>query len=39
MTEVIVWTLVFFVGDFSIIVGLTALAIRKDKERLKAGEE
>lgn len=35
MSEVIVWTLVFMVGDFAIIVGLITFATRKDKEKAR----
>lgn len=39
MTETIVWTLVFFGGDLLVLVALTALAIRKDKEKARLGQQ
>lgn len=39
MTEVIIWTLVFFGGDLLVIVALMTLAIRKDKEKARLGTD
>ena len=35
MTEIIVWTVIFLGGDLAVMVALTAIAIRKDKEKAR----
>ena len=37
MTEVVIWTLVFFLGDLAVIIGLLAFAVRKDREKARLG--
>jgi len=39
VAEVIIWTLVFFGGDLLVIAALMTLAIRKDKEKARAGTD